>query len=216
MNDDGVRAKRSPFEVIRIDDTQDPFEGISGDSVPFGSGIALYQEAVPLGLKHFGLVHFARIVYRPGQAAADAIERYSSWSVHTTKLPEGGNFGFGEVVETDAKNRTKPIGLRTYVLTGKPIVDHHDIAEAFVSEGDEDIPEISIAMRLTERGSQQLELATAEWIDRRLAIVSHGKVESAPVVRAEIKGGHLQIALGPRSDAEVARAKQLVQEILDK
>ena len=71
-------------------------------------------------------------------------------------------------------------------------------------------------MKLDKDGTRKLESATNEWAFRRLAILSHGTVEATPVVKASIDDGELELVIGPRSDANVARAKKLVEEMLQK
>jgi hypothetical protein len=53
-------------------------------------------------------------------------------------------------------------------------------------------PMISIA--LTEAGAKQFAEVTRENIHKRLAIIIHGRIRSAPVIAAEISGGAFQIS----------------------
>jgi hypothetical protein len=206
-----------PFAIVCIDDTKDLFGAISEEKIPPGSGIAIFQETVPIGLKHFAVGHFARIVSRPNESSIATQSRFSSWAERATSLAPSERFGFAEIIDYDPATKIgTPVGLRTYLLTGANVIDHRDVAEAHVVEGDEDVPEISIAMKLDKSGTKKLQVATNDWAFRRLAILSHGKIEAAPVVKASIDDGELQLVIGPRSDAIITRAKKLVEEILHK
>jgi hypothetical protein len=203
-----------PFAIVRIDDDIDPFEKISDDQVPFGSGVALFQETVPRGLRHFGIVHFARLVSRANEGQLDTIARFSTWADRALPLPAGDRFGFGDLLSLDEATKvTSIIGLRTFVLTGEPIITHRDVAEAHIVEGDEDVPQIGIALKLDDAGAKKLAEGTRSWPFRRVAIMTHGKIDTAPVVKAEIQGGEIELVVGARSDAMLTRAKKLVDEM---
>jgi hypothetical protein len=206
-----------PFAIVRVDDSVDAFANISDDQIPFGSGIAIYQETVSLGLHHFGIVHFARLVPRANEGQVESISRFLQWTDKSVPLPPGDRFGFEDVLNYDeATKATTIIGLRTYVLSGAPILTHRDVGEAHIVEGDEDVPELDIAIKLTSDGTRKLADGTRSWPFRRIAILTHGKIDSAPVVKSEITGGAIELAVGSRSDSNVARAKKLVEEMLQK
>jgi hypothetical protein len=206
-----------PFALVRVDDSFDPFANISDDRVPFGSGIALYQETVALGLHHFGMTHFARLVPHANEGQLDTISRFLQWADRAAPLPAGDRFGFADVLEANETTKvTTVIAIRTYVLTGDPIITHHDIAEAHILEGDEDVPELDIAIKLNDEGARKLAEGTRNWPFRRIAILTHGKIDNAPVVKAEIRGGAIELAVGQRSDANLARAQKLVADMQQK
>ncbi|MEO7113238.1 MAG: hypothetical protein ABI183_22555 [Polyangiaceae bacterium] len=206
-----------PFAIVRVNDDVDAFSKISDDQVPFGSGIALFNETVPLGLHHFGISHFARLVPLANEGQVDTISRFLHWADHALPLPPGDRFGFADAVNYDDTTKaTTIIGLRTYVLTGAPIITHYDVAEAHVIEGDEDVPQIGIAIKLDEAGAKRLAEGTRGWPYRRLAIMTHGKIDLAPVVKAEIQGGAIELDVGARSDAILARAKKIEAELTAK
>ncbi len=206
-----------PFAIVRVNDDVDAFSNISDDQVPFGSGVALFRETVPRGLRHFGIVHFARLVSRADESQVATISRFLQWTDRAAPLPPGDRFAFQDLLEAnEATKVTKIVGLRTYVLTGEPIITHRDVAEAHIVEGDEDVPHIGIAIKLDDAGTKKLAEGTRSWPFRRLAIMTHGKVDLAPVVKAEIQGGAIELDVGSRSDALLARAKKLEVELTAK
>jgi hypothetical protein len=206
-----------PFEIVRVDDSVDAFSKITDEQIPFGSGIAVFHETVTLGLHHFALGEFARLVPIANEGQLEMISRFLNWADKALPLPQGDRFGFEDVFSYDAKTSTTAIiGLRTYVLSGEPIITHRDIAEAHVVEGDEDVPQIGIALKLNDEGTKKLADGTRSWGYRRIAIMTHGKIDNVPVVKAEIRGGAIELALGTRSDAIVARAKKLEAELTAK
>jgi hypothetical protein len=206
-----------PFSIVRVNDDVDAFSKISDDQVPFGSGVGLFQETVPLGLHHFGMDHFARLISRADESQMGTISRFLQWADHALPLPAGSRFGFQDLLDFDEATKvTKIIGMRTYVLTGEPIITHRDVAEAHVIEGDEDVPQIGIAIKLDDAGTKKLAEGTRSWPYRRVAIMTHGKIDLAPVVKAEIQGGAIELDVGARSDAILARAKKLEAELTAK
>jgi hypothetical protein len=206
-----------PFAIVRVSDDVDAFSKITDDQVPFGSGVGLFQETVPLGLKHFGIDHFARLISRADESQMATISRFLQWADHALPLPAGSRFGFQDLLDFDEATKiTKIIGMRTYVLTGEPIITHRDVAEAHLIEGDEDVPQIGIAIKLDAAGTKKLAEGTRGWPYRRVAIMTHGKIDLAPVVKAEIQGGAIELDVGARSDAILARAKKLEAELTTK
>lgn len=210
-------ATPEPFALVRVDDSVDAFANISEEQIPFGSGMALFQETVSLGLHHFGMTHFMRLIPRANEGQVETISRFLEWSDHAVPLPPGNRFGFEDVLElNEATKVTTVTAIRTFVLTGDPIITHHDVAEAQILEGDEDVPELDIAIKLTADGARKLAEGTRAWPFRRIAILTHGKIDNAPVVKSEITGGAIELAVGSRSDSNIARAKKLVEEMQQK
>lgn len=70
------------------------------------------------------------------------------------------------------------------------IISDKDIVEATLIEGDHP----AVRIRLTEEGKKKFAELTKESINKRLALVLDDQLVSAPVVRAEITGGVLDIS----------------------
>lgn len=87
-----------------------------------------------------------------------------------------------------------PAGARTYYLFAKAIVDGKAIASAAVAHDNVNRAIVNVA--LTPDGAKALETETNHNIGRKLAIVVHGSVMSAPVIGAAITGGKFSITVG--------------------
>lgn len=67
---------------------------------------------------------------------------------------------------------------------------------------------------LTPEGGERFRQATAANVKRRLAIVVRGRVESAPVIQQEIRGGHVLITMGAMPESEQkAKAHDLARTL---
>jgi preprotein translocase subunit SecD len=57
-------------------------------------------------------------------------------------------------------------------------------------------------------------VATRDWVQRRLAILVDGRVDSAPVVKSEIGGGRLTITMGAgEPEKQLADARRLAASL---
>lgn len=197
-------AHRTKLEIVRIDDTIDPFDAAVEDSIPANSGIALARESVPVGEGSAPReVTYARAALQPGEPVSTARARLSSF-LATVPLPSGARFAFEPVNDDDPDTgRARVVALRTYVLVGASAVSEDDVVDAVpVASG----PETTVAVELSPTGAERFEETTGAWTRKRVAIVVDGEVASAPLVRSRIPGGRLSLTLG-RGDPE-NQAKQ--------
>jgi preprotein translocase subunit SecD len=147
-----------------------------------------------------------------------ASQRAAAWALGMT-LPDDRRFAFGDGSDDFADPSLRAESLRSYVLTGAPILTNADIAAAEVAlEGDMGggEPRYYVAITLRPEGAERFRVATSEWIKRRIAIVLDGRVDSAPIVQGQISGGHMSITLGPQKGdraARLAEAKRLARAL---
>jgi len=71
-----------------------------------------------------------------------------------------------------------------------------------------------VSVTLSPAGAKRFERATREWMHRRMAIELDGVIDSAPVIKTAIGGGHLSISLGAGDPEEhMAAARHLADSL---
>jgi hypothetical protein len=202
------------LEIIRVDDSIDVFGVTRDDEESFaGQGLAIYVENTRIGPESNVRVHYARCTIRDGETRDAAARRFRAWLdtiVMPDGSPRGARFAMEDVVEVDDDTqKASLVALRTYLLVGEPVLSNADVESADVAI-DKQQHEPYVAVALTKEGAKKFEWATGEWVERRMAIVVDGRIESAPMIRTKIGGGHLTITMG-RGDPErqLADAKRL-------
>ena len=75
--------------------------------------------------------------------------------------------------------------------------------------------EASVQVTLSPESAARFEDATRGWVDRRIAILIDDKVNSAPVVKSAIGGGHISITMGSAGDPalHLVEAKRLARAL---
>jgi preprotein translocase subunit SecD len=212
--DDGVASGPPPkLEIVRVDDELDVFAAVRDDELPEGEGLSIYEENTRIGPGRSVRRRFVRCALREGEPRDAAARRFRAW-LDGVKMPPdapaGARFGIEDVVEVDDDTQKASIvALRSYLLVGEPVLTNADVESADVAI-DKQQHEPYVAVALTKEAAKKFEWVTGEWVDRRLAIVLDGEVESAPVIRSKIGGGRLTITMG-RGDPErqLADAKRL-------
>jgi hypothetical protein len=195
------------LELVRIDDSSDPLADTTEESLPAGEGIAIYKESVPVGDGATADVHFARIAARPGEAKAATRTRFRAWLDRVPQRASGEQVRFGVEEMNEQDDRTGKqsfVGYRSILLTGAPELTNADVEDAMVTL-DQQTNEPNVAVTLSPAGARKFEDVTARWTRRRMAIVLDGVIQSAPVIRSVIKGGHLTLSMG-RAEPEKALA----------
>ena len=203
----GPRAK---LEVVRVDDTIDPFASLPESAVPAGEGIEIRFENVPAGPGRHLKVNFARLRLREGESTAAGVARFRRW-LATLELPPGARFGIEEVGDYSPETQLVTVdSLRSFVLTGEPILRTEDVTDAMAMTPGAEGQDVYVAVTLSSDAAQRFEDATREWTQRRIAIVLDDVITSAPIVKTAIGGGRISITMGmagdPARQAEEARA----------
>ena len=98
-------------------------------------------------------------------------------------------------------------GKETIRVLKEVVLDENDVAKAEAGTSRADFKEVSVV--LTQEGARKFSSATTANVGRRLAILWHGRVLSAPVVRTPITGGQVSVT-GKFTDAE---ANQLLDAL---
>ncbi len=207
FDEDAAKDVGPPAQLtlVRIDDTRDPLASIRDEELPDGAGISIYLENAPAGPGQNMQVHFARIVARTGEPKAETRARLNGWldKVKLAESDEPARFALEEIQDVDDETRKVTfVGYRSFLLTGAPELTNADVEDASVIF-DRDRQEPSVTVILTPAGARRFEEVTGQWVQRRLAIVLDGVIESAPVIKSKIGGGRLTITMG-RAEPEKA------------
>jgi hypothetical protein len=202
---------RANLEIVRVDDSIDPFTEIRDEELPEGQGISLFTANEPLGPGKNGVTHFARITLAEHETPGAAAARVRPW-LATIPLPEGARFVFQEDHETDDGGRELPTveALRTIVVRGESVITTPDVTGASARAPHDMDTTPYVIIELSSSGAERFEAATAGWINRRRAILVDGVVSSAPVIKTTIHGGKLSITLGAGDpDARIEEGRRL-------
>jgi hypothetical protein len=211
-----VHDPRAEIAIVAVDDQADPLRGVDQDSLP--EHVAIYRESVPLGEDHPSRV-YARVSTEPPVSSAEAWARVRPW-LDSIPLPTGDRWAWEEVsepvYERDEDERPKSfrvVGLRTFVLSGPPVVTTSDVRRA--SAGlDEYETEAHVTVTFTPEAGERFHAFTSKWVGRRLAILVDGRVSSAPWVKSPISGGRVVITVGAGyADHGLAAARELAASL---
>ena len=201
------------LEIVRVDDESDVMGQLDESALP--SGIEIYFENAPAGPGHTVKVQFARTMMRSGETFDAAFARLRAWA-DTLVLPPGRRIGLEPIDEYDPDtNKASLVGVRTFVLQGAPVISGDDIVDAAAATNDTSgIPEVYVAVTLSQAGGERFRIATRELVQRRFAIVVDDRINSVPVVKSEIAGGHLSITMGAGDpDHQLVQARALARSL---
>jgi hypothetical protein len=227
-----AKVPRTEISIVAVDDQADPLRLRAGraergmdeelaeeeaeESLP--DDVALYTESVPLGATH-ARRRYARVSVEPPESNAQAWARVRPW-LDTIPLPAGDRWAWEEVSEPvyekdkdDRPTSWRVVGLRTFVLSGEPIVTTSDVR--YASSGlDEDETEAHVTVTFTPEAGERFHAFTSRWVGRRLAILVDGRVASAPFVKQPIEGGRVVITVGRGyADGGLAAARELAASL---
>jgi preprotein translocase subunit SecD len=194
---------------------------LKAEDLPEGEGIAQYQEVAPDGVDAQGKKRSAKTYYArmscnppkyPQESMSDCLGRFKAWA-HTLSIPDDHLVGFERVtepVEGTEPLQFKQVGWRTLYLFGRAEVTGDYITDAAVGQDQQNFGQYYVSLTFSPAGADRFEEVTGANVNRRFAIILDDVVDSAPVIRQKIGGGHAQITMG-RGDAEkqLHDAKQL-------
>jgi preprotein translocase subunit SecD len=96
--------------------------------------------------------------------------------------------------EESATKKGECDSYKTYLVEKNVPLTGDSLADAAVQPGD--MGKIAVAFTLDAQGARDFEDLTAKNVGRKMAIVLDDNVNSAPVIREKIPGGHGEITLG--------------------
>jgi preprotein translocase subunit SecD len=216
-----ARSGRLEFDLIDEAATDKLFGALHEEALPRGEGIALNEERAPdgvdaTGTKRWVRTRYARMACRPPshaqESTGDCLGRFRGWAA-TLGVPADCLIAFEAVIELVPDTeppRFEPIGWRTFLVRVPPELTNAAIADASSGEGKQNFDSYYVLVSFTRSGALRFEQFTRQNVNRRLAIVLDGIVDSAPVIQAAIGGGKATITMGAGDPEKQKRdAKQL-------
>jgi preprotein translocase subunit SecD len=202
-------------QIERARDGKDFFGRIDESQIPEHSGIAIYTAEEPNGPGKKVEIHFARITKKTDETNLQCLERFKEW-VKTLPVPDDHEVGFEELVDYDSETgKTTEIGWKTHFLFSRADITGDLITDAQISQeqGASGIGTFYVAVTFSPAGADRFEQVTGANVQRRFAIILDDIINSAPVIRSKIPGGHASITLGegdPERQLASARKLELV------
>ncbi len=209
-----IIRKTARLEFKMVDDETDFFGKVKDNDIPEGEGISIYQQPAPAGPGKTVQTHYARLVKKEGESMTDARERFKKWTA-TLNVPDDHQIGFEPEQEYDQDTgKTTEVGWRTYYLFARAEVTGDSITDATVAqEQNQGMGQYYVAVTFSPAGADRFEEVTGANVQRRFAIILDDIIDSAPVIKTKIGGGHASITLGsgdPEEQLSKARKLELV------
>jgi preprotein translocase subunit SecD len=206
------RTARLEFKMV--DDATDFFGKIKDSDLPENEGLSIYQENAPDGPGKTAQTHFARMVKQDNESMTDCLKRFKKWA-STLPVSDDHQIGFEEITDYDSETgKTTETGWRTFYLFNRAEVTGDYITDATVAqEQNQGIGQYYVAVTFSPAGADRFEEVTAANVQKRFAIILDDVIDSAPVIRTKIAGGHAQITMGsgdPEQQLQNARKLELV------
>ncbi|MGD0674947.1 MAG: protein translocase subunit SecD [Polyangiaceae bacterium] len=208
------RTARLEFKMVDDAGSDKVFgpPALKSEDLPEGEGIAQYQESAPDGLDGSGhrkstRAYYARMSCQPPKYASesmtDCLGRFRAWT-RTINVPDDHAVGFEAVtepVEGTEPLQFKQVGWRTLYLFGRAEMTGDYITDASKGQDQQDFGRLYVALSFSPAGADRFEEVTGANVNRRFAIILDDIVDSAPVIKQKIAGGHATITMGS-GDAE--------------
>jgi hypothetical protein len=206
-------AHRAELEVVRVDDTIDPFKGVSEAEIPVNENFTIMVEVSRVGSGKLVSTHFATVLPHHSETKEAATARLRKWLDHFV-LPPGARFGFGDMGGLDPDPQKNPVARRSYILVGESLVLTDDIDDATTSiNGSDPVQENDISVTLTTVGMKRFADLTRDWQHRRLVIVVNRVVRTAPVVGSVVDSGPLIFPVGLGEENTPALAARMARDL---
>ncbi|HEY1697656.1 MAG TPA: protein translocase subunit SecD [Polyangiaceae bacterium] len=191
------------------------------DQLPPDEGLEQRYEGAPDGLdangkKKSATAYFVRIACQPPkypkETMTECLQRFKSWA-STLSVPDDHVIGFETVTEpvpdTDPL-QFHQVGYRTLYLFNRAEVTGDSITDASVGQDQQNFGQYYVSLTFSPSGADRFEEITGANVNRRFAIILDDVVDSAPVIRSKIGGGHAQISMGAGDqEKQLHDAKQL-------
>ena len=205
------RTARLEFKMV--DDATDFFGKIKDEELPEGEGISIYQENAPDGPGKTAQTHFSRIVRKEGETQIQTRDRLKRW-VSTLQIPDDHQVGYEELppdIDQDTGKASESAGWRTFYLFSRAEVTGDYITDAAVSqEQNQGVGQYYVAVTFSPAGADRFEEITGANVQKRFAIILDDIIDSAPVIKTKIAGGHASITLGAGDpEQQLANARKL-------
>ncbi len=209
-----IIRKTARLEFKMLDDSADFFGKIKDESLPEGEGISIYQENAPDGPGKQTPSHFARMVKRENEAMTDTLARFKKWAA-TLNVPDDHQIGFEPMTSFDPDTgKSTDEAWRTMYLYARADVTGDYITDAAVQQDQQQgLGSYYVMLTFSPAGADRFEEVTGANVQKRFAIILDDVIDSAPVIKTKIGGGHASITLGagdPEKQLADARKLELV------
>lgn len=217
-----IIRKTARLEFKMCDDQEDFFQKHVRDTdIPAGENISMWQEQVPIGLdekggKKYKTNGYPRIKLKekePGvkESMNDALARFKAWA-KTLPVPDNRTIGFEKIEDYDPDTgKTTEDGWRAFYLESRAEVTGDYITDAQRALNQQQgIPEVYVAITFSPAGADRFEEVTGAHVNERFAIILDDTINSAPVIKSKIAGGHASITMGQGDpDQQLKNAEKL-------
>ncbi|AKU99939.1 Protein-export membrane protein SecD [Labilithrix luteola] len=203
------RTARLEFKML--DDEADFFGKIPESEVPASEGIEIRWENAPAGPGKNVKTYFARINKRENESMNETLERFKKWT-STLNVPDDHVIGFEKIEDMDEETgKFVEKGWRTFYLYSRAEVTGEYITDAQRAVNTQSgMPEVYVAITFSPAGADRFEEVTGANVQRRFAIILDDIVNSAPVIKTKIGGGHASITMGSGDpDTQLKNAEKL-------
>jgi preprotein translocase subunit SecD len=202
----GVPPNPMALQFVGVDDEHEIADAetqkqLSAAGLP--RGLSFRQEQVSVGPEETRVNNYALLVKGDDETMDVARARLEVWA-KSLGLPAGDRAAVGRVFEqNEVKGVSEPIGWRTYLLKGAPVLTAADVVDAHaMPDPNQGMSGWVVAVAFGPEGATRFEQYTAANIKRRFAILRDGNVESAPLIQSAIPGGRATITIGHGSPEE--------------
>jgi preprotein translocase subunit SecD len=205
-----IVRKTARLEFKMLDDDADFFGKVAPADVPTAENIEIYSENAPAGPGKNVKSNYAIVTKRGEETMLQSLERLKKWTA-TLNVPDDHVIGFAKREEPDEEGRFVEKGWRTYYLYQRAEVTGEYITDAARAVNTQSgLPEIYVAITFSPAGADRFEEVTGANVQRRFAIILDDVVNSAPVIKGKIGGGHASITMGGGDpDTQLKNATQL-------
>jgi preprotein translocase subunit SecD len=196
------------LDFAMVDDDANPLKAVPDADLP--SGIAVYAETIPAGFDAAGNKRSASVSFlRVGDPrGGGALAEYAKKLL----VPAGEHIVLQALTQFDPDtSRSTDSGWRTLLVKDGAVLGGENVDEASV-QPPKDIGRdgYGVLVKFDAAGAAALASASAANVNRRMAIVLDGVVETAPVIRAPIPGGYATITMGAGDpEKQLHEARQL-------
>jgi preprotein translocase subunit SecD len=229
------RTARLEFKMVDDEGSAAFFGQVKEDELdkhPETKDISVWKEQAPAGPGKSVEAHYLRIkrdttlkqrdrdkdgnlVGKPREETQQECLKRLKEFTKTLQVPDDHQIGYEEVVDYDQETgKTTEWGWRTFYLYARAELTGDYITDAQVAQDQQSgMGQFYVAVTFSPTGADRFEEVTGANVQRRFAIILDDVIDSAPVIKTKIAGGHASITLGvgdPEQQLKNARKLELV------
>ena len=215
---EAVLEQGGRLELDVVSDSRALFAGAADDPE---EGLTFHTEEEPDGLDLGGQPKTVSSTYatfalgpekHKGETLSACRARVTTW-LATQPPPPDCQVVLQALEEPGPGGARIPRGWRTLLVARPPALTNKDILDAVTAQ-DTLERRYYVAVTLTAEAAPRLEALTGENLQRRLAIVIDGVVQSAPIIKSKIAGGKVSITMGAGPEEEQLKGARQMEVAL--